>query len=95
MRRTPTDLLLGVLLTGFLLAALVLCALLVARSTAHAQPVPCGYVGDPPVPWYVQDGAGNPRPCPPDPGAAPTPIPATPAPTPDYPARSILVPINP
>lgn len=67
-------------------------ALAISLTTARAQPVPCGYVDG--QPWFVQDGDGNPRPCPPEPGTPP-PTPEPPPPPPDYPARSILVPINP
>ncbi len=80
----------------WLLAAAVLLTLAILLAVlagiASAQ-TPCGFAGDPPAPWYSQDGDGNPRPCPPPPGTAPTPLPATPEPTPDYPARSVLIPM--
>jgi hypothetical protein len=80
----------------WLLAAAVLLTLAILLAVlagiASAQ-TPCGFAGDPPAPWYSQDGDGNPRPCPPDPGTPPTPLPATPEPPPDYPARSVLIPM--
>lgn len=82
-------------------AVLALAALLIAAAAALADvargQTPCGYAptgpGEPPSPWYVEDGAGNPRPCPPEPGTPPTPIPEPPPPLPDYPVRQILFPV--
>lgn len=87
------------LLTAAALAllALALAALLALADVARGQ-TPCGVTQTPDagaLPWFSEDGFGNPRPCPPDPGTLPTPVPEPPPPPPDWPPRSILNPINP
>lgn len=78
------------LAAAVLLTAAILLAVLAGIASAQT---PCGFAGDPPAPWYSQDGDGNPRPCPPDPGTPPTAVPPPPTPAPVYRDQAVLFPI--
>lgn len=59
-------------------ALLLLSALLTTPTTPPIAPLDlCGHIPDNGAPWYMEDGEGNPRPCPGD-APPPTPTPALP-----------------